>query len=222
MHREILNPGTILGAGPCGRVPQRLPAAVRDFGYIPEFADLRVGDLLLVSPVKPSFVQNLIINAQKECFDSKDAMWTHCAIYMGDFQICEAQVFGGITVSSLLDYIPDYQLRFRSPDKATREECWALVVRALMRLHKSYNAPAILDLYGAIRRGAHRPSVRGSMINARSAICSQLYADAYAEATGRILVNTPSAIAMPGDLSSATTMKDRMVRWADINRPRTP
>jgi hypothetical protein len=220
MHREILDPRNVLGAGPCGKVPQRLPTAVRNFGYVPEFADLRVGDLLLVAPVEPNLFQKMIISAQTECFGSEDAMWTHCAIYMGDFQICEALASGGVTVNSLLDYIPGYQLRFRSPIHATREECWSLVVRALMRLHKSYNAPAIFDLFNAIRRGAHKPSIKCSMINAGSAICSQLYADAYAEATERILVNTPSAIAMPGDLSSASTMQDRMVRWSDINRPR--
>jgi len=146
-------------------------------------------------------------------------MWTHCAVYIGDFLICEA-VRNGIQLGSLLDYVPGYYLRFRGPVECEREDCWNVAVRALTRLRSPYDYSGFWQLFIALQRGAHRPTIRSSFINARSAICSQLYADAYAEAIGRILVPTTSSVAMPGDLSLAITMTDRMVRWADISRPR--
>jgi hypothetical protein len=218
----VLDSADISGSCSCSKIPPRLPEAVRKHGHIPEFTDMRIGDLILVAPKRPSFSQNLIQTVQSNCHSEDDRGWTHAAIYIGNFLICEAITDDGVSIASIFKYVPGYRLKFREPTNFNGDERYHLVIRALTRLRQGYDSNDIFNIVFAYFRGSWRPGFRIFGRAADKSVCSQLYADAYAEATGHVLVETPDGIVLPGDLSACDRMRDREVRWADLSRRGVP
>src|SRR5712671_4147665 len=93
---------------------RRLPEDVRAAGYIPYLPDIKVGDLVLFWPREPAFHQRLIIRAQRSAYNESEACFTHAAVYLDDYLICEA-VRGGVSVGTLLDSLTSCKLLIRRP-----------------------------------------------------------------------------------------------------------
>jgi hypothetical protein len=140
-------------------------------------------------------------------------------VYIGKFQICEARPFGGVQLAMLFDrYVGDSELRFRRDESLTTDrERYDIVVQALSRLQKPYGFSRILSLWRSSKRGHWRHPV-ASFGEARSTICSQLYADAYTLATERLLLQTETGIPTPADLSLTPRLIDVKVNWLKIEK----
>ena len=96
-QRRVLDPRCTASARrPSQSQPSTLPAAVREFGFIPDFEDWMPGDLVLVSKVQGSFIERQIVGTQRRLGHAgRDAQWHHAAVYVGDRYLCEARP-GGI------------------------------------------------------------------------------------------------------------------------------
>lgn len=168
---------------------------------------------MLVSPKNPNLTQRIIRTVQ-DTFHEDHQEWTHCGVYIGEYMICEATTSDGVKVANLLDYLPNYSLRFRRPTQGNKNERWSIAIRALMRLNEEYDWKAIARLARGWPIGLH--NWRSSKRRDSAAICSMLYWESYGEATNRILVETPDAIALPADLSATENLRDQDVRWGLI------
>ena len=98
MSQKFLDPRNIpRGCQNCLHVPATLPLAVRELGHLPDLAQLLPGDLILFSPLEPTFIQKQIQKAQTiGGYHPDNARWTHAAVYLGSqFDICEASINQG-------------------------------------------------------------------------------------------------------------------------------
>ena len=215
----MLDPNNIGNATKCQAIPYRLPKKIRKFGYIPEHSDLSVGDLLLLSSCRPSFLDRRIIWIQQCLCAPADAEWTHAAVYIGGYSIVEATGKSGVRVSSIFDRIPDYKIRVRRPSFEEQNESWRLVVRALMRISQPYARRRAVEIYLrtlAMQIFPKRHISRAGKSVEAAAICSELCVEAYAESTGRVLLDPGDGYVLPADLAACTNTQEVNARWAKL------
>lgn len=193
----------------------RLPEALRNAGYIPYLPDFQLGDLVLFCPRTPNFFQRRIIQTQCIAYNRSDAQFTHAAVYVGEYLVCEALI-GGVRVNSLLDSLLDHTLLIRRPKYQLGEDGFQIALRSLLRLSQKYNYRDLLKIFRQALTGLHReqfPTVADRFGAGLATICSMLYADSFAEATARLLVSMRVGVIMPADLAHSTELETVKVRW---------
>lgn len=192
-----------------------LPPRVREFGYVPDLNQLRPGDLVLFSAVKPRRRSRAIVRSQRDAgHHEADARWHHAAVYVGDSEICEAVVWRGVHLASLYDSVETHLLRFRRDPRLTDHDSWRVAVNALRFLRRRYGLAALFRIWQQTRLGFWRPDIRHKKLRAR--ICSELYADAYTLTTGRMLMRGTLNILTPAELSVTAALADIQVDWLQI------
>jgi hypothetical protein len=215
LQSQILDPNAV--GSPVGNwsPPHPLPRRVRAFGFVPDESRLRPGDLLLVSATNPSRGSNAIIRAQTAGGHHRnDASWHHAAVYIGEALICEAQLWSGVRVTSLYDYVGTHRLRFRRDLTITADDGWRIALRTLESLHRRYSLSALPRLWAQSIKGFWRPEVRHRDV--RAVVCSEIFGRAYSLTTGRMLVPGSLNIITPADLSLCASLTDVPDGWLRI------
>ena len=213
-QQPLLDPGNIGQPGAAQSAPTRLPDSVRDFGYLPDFSLWRPGDVLLFSAVRPGFMQRRIIATQRrENYAPVHARWHHAGVYLGDRYVCEA-VPGGVRYRPVEEFVSDYLIRVRRDDKLEIDQAFHVAIRAMMRLSRPYaHWPAVRAWLRSWSRGTLSLDYR---VRRRAIICSQLFHDAYMEATSRTLVERVDIIVFPAELSACNDLSDVRSAWVPI------
>lgn len=220
MPQIFLDPRQISPGFTACKVPATLPQEVWDLGHLPALEQLLPGDLILVSPVSPSFKQRGIRDAQKRGgYHEDDARWTHAAVYLGfNFDICESTI-EGVHIASLLDYLATCLVRIRR-DKSTlgQDQRWRIAVSAASQMRRGYGFLSVVKIFFRALVGLHVRQYSGTQSPSKLT-CSELYADAYCEATGRTLDwNHPGKDISPALLSFTDELVDVPVEWRKIPR----
>jgi hypothetical protein len=194
-----------------------IPAKVRKFGHFPNIDDWLPGDLLLISSIRPPWISRQIIAAQtRGGYSMEDARWHHAAMYIGDANICEATA-SGVNLVPIFDYVGTHKLRLRRDPLLTDKDRFRLAVKALARLRNSYSQWSVLKLYARSFPGFwHDSGDSVSFFGASAVICSQLYADAYAMATSKLITSVPSVQVTPAALSETSELTDVALHWNSI------
>ena len=145
-----------------------------------------------------------------------DARWHHAAMYIGDANICEATA-SGVNLVPIFDYVGTHLLRLRRNRNLTDKERFRVAVKALARLRNSYSQWSVVKLYARSFPGFWRDSGDPvSFFGASAVICSQLYADAYAMATSKLITSVPSVQVTPAALSETSQLTDVGLHWNSI------
>lgn len=189
-----------------------LPPRVRAFRFVPSVGNLRSGDLLLVSKLGQPLVSEAIRRVQLRAgFEKWHAQWHHAAVYVGDDQICEAQL-SGVRVGSIYDYSDGtYRLRFRRDPKLSDLLSCRLALDAALKLNYRYSFLSVLQLLWQASNGwrGDRPRV----LSRRATICSQLYADAHGSVSETTLDAEARLGMTPAHLSRNKTLEDIPMQW---------
>ncbi len=195
-----------------------MPKALADLNAIPDSSRLRAGDLILISSVEGdnSKTAAAIRHTQSIAgYNPIDARWHHAAVFLGfDFRICEA-TRKGVRTGSLLDYAATHLIRVRRDPKLDTEAGWKISVLAACQIGTPYSVLSILNLAGRARKGYWQPRHDSTHVG-HGLICSELYADSYAAATGRTLWNHISKEVTPAYLSLTDQLSDIDVGWRPI------
>lgn len=194
-----------------------IPIHLRNFKHFPNIGDWLPGDLLLVSAVHPGWISRNIIKAQtRGGYTAEDARWHHAAMYIGDANVCEA-IGRGVQLTPIFDYVGSHYLRVRRDNSLTNDDRYRLVVKALARLRNSYSRGGVLKLFLKSFSGYWKNS--GSPVTpfgVRAVMCSQLYAEAYAMATSKLVVNIAFTEVTPAALSETLQLTDVALHWKSI------
>ncbi len=218
MSQLFLDPTNIpTGCKNFQHVPATLPQSVRALGHLPDINQLLPGDLILISPITPSFVQKQIQRVQtKGGYHGDDARWTHSAVYLGsDFSTCDA-TGKGIRHNSLLDVISNHRIRVRREPTLETNYRWRIALSATLQLGTSYGIRSALTIWVRSIQGFHAP--QNTATRSRSSIiCSELYADSFLMATGSTLQwNHPGKDVSPALLSYVPELVDIATGWLKI------
>ena len=105
-------------------------------------------------------------------------------------------------------------LRVRRDNTLTQPQRFRLAIRALMRLSQPYS-------YSSIFRAFFRPLNPWRFVLAlrpreRALICSQLFHEAYMEATGSILFERADIAVVPAELSAIDSLQDVKAHWVRL------
>jgi len=135
-------------------------------------------------------------------------------VYVGRYTICEAQG-RKVRVSNLYDYVGSYRILVRRDLSLSSSDGLELAINALQQVGDPYGYFTLLQLGWQSLRGFWRPfQILGQQ---RAFICSQLYAGAYAQTTGRLLVTGNANILCPADLAETNRLTDIKVDWLTIS-----
>ena len=180
------------------------------------------GDLILISPLAPTFSQRAIQRTQEQGgYHPEDSRWTHASVYLGsDFDICEATVWKGVHRASLLDSVASHQVRVRrlgGLDSGTR---WKIALAAALEIGRRYGLLSALKIALRARAGLHQPQETKTQ-SAAAVICSELFADSVLAATGQTLQwNHTGKEVSPAFLSFVPELTDVPLEWRKIpSRP---
>lgn len=150
------------------------------------------GDLVLISPLAPTWTQKVIQAAQnKGGYRAEDAQWTHAAVYLGTgFTICEATALKGVRQGSLLDslanHLANHLVPVRRDNALDSDTRWRMALEAALQIGTRYGLVSGAKFGVRALKGLHRP--QKSNTQSTSALnCSELFADAHQFATGRTL-----------------------------------
>ena len=218
MSQKFLDPRDIpRGCQDRLHVPATLPLAVRELGHLPDLTQLLPGDLILISPLEPTFLQKQIQKAQKiGGYHPDNARWTHAAVYLGSqFDICEATI-KGVRRNSLLDSLPTHLVRARRDPTLDADSRWKIALSAALQLGTSYGIRSLLTIYSRAIKGLHVPQKTTTKSRSKL-ICSELYADSFFSATGSTLQwNHPGKEVSPAFLSHVEELVDVPLDWLKI------
>lgn len=206
------------------RVEDAIPVKTRSFGKLIDTSALQPGDLLLARDADGGrdLVSKLITDVQmRGGYASRDARWTHAAMYTGDgLSVVEAtfdNILGGdVRMTTLWEYCQGTSiLRIRRPVFIRRDlERWKLCIRALARLKNDYKFWDCIQMWFAVKW--FRKTLGEIERKASAAvICSTLYADAFSEATGRTLGERAGAC-VPAWLSASSAFAEVETKWLKI------
>lgn len=213
MPQQLLDPTDLAGARPPQTSqPHTLPPAVRQFGYVPDFDEWRAGDLVLFSTTSPNLFQRHIVKTQiKLNYTEEDARWHHAAVYIGDTYLCEARP-GGVRYHPVVETLDGAtSLRLRRDPNLAQDQRFLLAIKALLRLSRPYSYASVFRAF--LRPFNPRRFVRFLLPRGRTLICSQLFHDAYIEATGSVLVERADIDPTPAALSATTRLDDVSLHW---------
>lgn len=175
------------------------------------------GDLLLLSATAPNRAQRAIVDAQRRLgYAEDDARWHHAAVYIGDRYMCEA-VVSGVRYHPVADLVGNRLIRVRRNSALSQQQRFRVAIRALMRLSKPYDFWSVTLSW--LRSGGSafgRAVSREFRVRRDAEICSQLFHDAYMEATGHALVRSADREVVPADLSACDGLVDVPGNWIRI------
>lgn len=194
-----------------------LPRAARDFGYVPDLALCRPGDLVLFREPKPGIVGKSIAKSQLNAgFSPEDAAWTHAAVYLDEDFIVEA-VRDGVVTRTLYSDIPASILRVRRQPALTDVERYRIALRALRMLNTRYSKLEALRLGWNMKNGLWNGA--GSRSFGRVVICSKVFYDAYLEITRSALKDCPiDHPVTPAHLSATSSLVDVAIPWLKLQK----
>lgn len=166
----------------------------------------------------PDRIQDTIHEFQRTALGylEEHARWIHAAVYVGDYNICEATRYG-VRIADMFGYLGGYLIRVRRDPKLSSDESWTIAMRAVFRLKEPYAFRIAVRLWWDSKRG--HLLIRRFPRNVppyAGVICSQLYADAYGEVTWQALDNTVDHPVVPASLSCTKQMQDVESRWLEI------
>jgi cell wall-associated NlpC family hydrolase len=214
--RSVLDPsgptpapaGNITPSGP-------IPPAVRKFGFLPDVAQCQPGDLFLFSACNQPWISKAIVKAQtRGGYGQADACWHHAAVYAGQYMICEAQG-RKVRVSKLYEYVGSHRILIRRDTSLNSSDGREIAMNAMAQIGDPYGFFSLLQLGWQSLRGFWRPLQ--TLGGQRAVICSKLYADAYAQTTGKLLVTGKLGIPTPASLSLTNCLTDVKVDWLAIS-----
>ncbi|SRR6266571_5613044 len=192
---------------------------VLKFGYVPDYDQLQVGDLLLVSSVRPCLVTWAIRRAQEQIPPSENhhARWQHAAVYVGGGKICEATLRGVYPDDIHNKYVGTHLLRFRRGKNVTELQGYKIAIYALLLLRLRYDWISIARLLFQATFGRDQLRRYPPSLSKRATICSKLFADAFDGSTSSELRNDDAKPMTPAALSADTQyLKDIPVDWKEI------
>lgn len=198
-----------------------IPAAVRRAGYLVDVESLQPGDLILTSArSKFKLVPSGISFAhQLGGYAWDHARWTHAAVYVGDFLVCEA-TGEGVRLGSVTQLTAEYNLRVRrgchQGAMIDRETGWRIALYSLMRLNQRYDSGLIGKLFGMAVKGYDEYRPQPPKQPTETVICSELFQDAYCRATHVQLQNPMSREVTPAFLSATPLLEDVPCRWRKL------
>jgi len=215
----VLNPEDARANPPAKKVRRDdvLPH-VRKFGCIPDYEQLRAGDLVLVASLKGDIVGRTIQKVQTWLgFAVGDARWEHAAVYIGKGKICEAGRSGVRTIRMHDEYVGDHLLRFRRGRGIQLHEGYEVAIQALLFLRYSYHFGSVLNLLYQGLFGRSRLASRPRTLSDRATICSRLFADAFGSETRRTIDSDTSKAVTPAALSfHSDFLEDIPVEWVGL------
>lgn len=199
--------------------PGPIPEEVRKFGRFPDLVQFLPGDLVLVSNLRPTKNHHVIEWVQRKGgYSQEDARWHHAAVYLGNGDICEADL-DGVGCRAIYRYVKGHHLiRVRRDSDLTSDERWKIAIRSLTRLRQAYAFSYLPELLWMSLSGFWKQPEKPGQLPKRAKICSQLYVDAYSPVTQRVLVNTASGEITPAFLSSTDRLVDIPIRWLKIRK----
>lgn len=167
--------------------------------------------------MEPPLLSRLIKTTQaKGGYAPAHARWHHAAVYVGHDHIREA-VPTGVRYGPIYPYIGRHLTRVCRDHAVNPVQRHEIALRSVVRVKEPYSwwrAPRIaVDAWRGFWHRGSRPT------GAPSVICSQVYAEAYAAATRRLL-GPPEAFAkgqlVPADLSGSPALFDLRAAWLRI------
>jgi hypothetical protein len=195
--------------------PGPIPPHVRSFGFFPNTAAWKPGDILLFSAVKSNPLSRAIVHAQLD-FGSEHARWHHAAAFVGDDSICEATIYG-VRIALLYEYIGSHVIRLLRDPKLLPEDGYKIAIQMAARLGTPYSFAKILQSKIHSRLGYWRPWPYGTLVS-RACICSELYVQAHSRVTNRVLVQMRTGtIPPPAALSQSDKLVEVETEWLQIS-----
>lgn len=196
--------------------PATLPAHVRAFGKLPNAEKWLPGDLILVSSMKPDFVQRAIKKVQiKGGYSEEHAQWHHAAVYLGDYGLCEASR-NGVNARKIYPYIGGHLIRVRRDKNLKNNQQWKIAVQALLRQKFSYSFGSIIKILWQSRNGFWNTSFSPRNTSRRAIICSQLYAESYGHSSGKTVQPDMGIPVTPAALSCCELFQDVEIEWLKL------
>jgi len=189
------------------------PVHVRNLGKIPDVTCLEPGDLVLCEPVGADRVASAIQAVQRRSFSPIHARWTHVAIIFDKERWIEA-LTRAVSCGSVFDRCHNHHLRFRRATGLPLDVRTAVALQAMTYLRARYT----LGQAGFLGLKAFLPNVVRSQFrpHQKAIICSQLFADAFAEKTGGPAAPPHIADIMPAHLSRSEVFEDIPVSWRPL------
>jgi hypothetical protein len=136
----FLDPANLKADSVCERSP-RIPETIQAFGHLPDITAWQPGDFLLVSAINTDIIQRSIYRFQRRSgYTEEDARWHHAAVYIGDYDVCEA-TRSGVHVRKLFHYVGNHLLNLRTDPTLAPDDSWRVAIQALVRLKYSYSFP---------------------------------------------------------------------------------
>jgi hypothetical protein len=194
------------------RFPRGVPSAVRDHGKVIDPTCLEPGDLILVSRVKPGWLQRRIQVSQGCLFDWEHARWHHALVSGGGTEVCEA-VRSGVVATQYWEYMTGgHEFRVRRIKNASADVRTKVAYYAATMTRVSYGFGSLLPINEAMNSN---DPWRRSMFRSRGVICSQLYFEACMRA-GVLLAALPPDRVSPAHLSASKEMDDVTLQWLEL------
>ena len=160
--------------------------------------------------------RQIIMTQEREGYAKEHARWHHAAVYIGDRYLCEA-VPSGVRYHPVAEFIGDRLIRARRGQygiEDSREQGLRVAIRAMMRLMRPYSLWNVAETwFRSWDQISHPIQYR---VRKRAIICSQLFHDAYQEATGRSLVESVDTMVLPAELSACEGLNDVKSVWAPL------
>ena len=196
---------------PAESLDPQIPPDVRAFGYIPDIGQLRPGDLLLFSSIKPSRIAKALSTKQRDSgFSDEDARWTHAAVHIAKGRMVEAVPVGGVRLGFLFDRILSSLVCVRRRAGLTKLQRAEICIEALSRLGQGYSLSYIWRMRKLLANRFHWDPIHN---DDAPNICSMLYYYADLEVTNDTVVPGKYFGISPAHLSATKTLADVKVNW---------
>lgn len=214
MGRPVLDPGQVTAAR--RDVFIVLPPTAREFGYVPDVTAMQPGDAVLQAPVVPTMVGKRIRDWQAGGgLTAENSRWTHVAVHVGDGVLVENMPGSGVRIASIYDRVPSHIMMVRRDDTLDRNMMFQIAINALTRLGRDYSKWELPAMAAQAVRGFWKPD--GTAQRTKAFVCSTLFSDAYADATGRSVVSERRVEDIwPGHIAATVRLTDVTVPWVEV------
>ncbi len=210
-------------ADPSRQPPSQLPPNVREFGFIPDCSGWLPGDLLLFSAIKKNYAQRLVVSAQRKLnYDTRHSEWHHAAVYIGERYICEARPPPWTRYCTVDDHVSGHRIRVRRGMNVSKDDGYRIAIQAMKRLNMPYSHTGVFrsviqSLLSTLLLQVYTKNLVSSNLirnfPRNEILCSQLFHDAFLEATGGVLVGKADVMVLPAELSGCSGLIDIQPHW---------
>jgi len=217
MNQVVIDPNNRRTTVERPKLIAQLPPDARRFGFVLDLSLCKAGDLILSSSLKPDLIERQIFKAQESAgFATEHSRWTHAAVFLYRDFVAEAVPKEGVHTRSFYEDIPGSRFRIRRRRDLDDSERYEIALCAQRMLGMRYDLKAALSFgwqakFSKMWNRHWRKSQRKD-----SAICSQVFYDAYAEITRNRLIDCPLVDVMPAHLSATPDLDDVDVPWLKL------